>query len=639
MIIEESKGKLDNISLEGILEPADVLLVISPAALITMPSLGVHLLKASCQDAGIKTGVLYSNLIYSHLIGADLHKAMVMDEKLLLSERIFAYAAFQLPSLSIARFKDKFFDPAWAPDHAWQTNGGKVPEPVVPFRQWLDNLDLEELESLTTQLLHRLARHIVNSGYRIVGCSNTLGGIVPAVALLNCVKQADPKVITILGGSLCESEMAEGIRSLNADIDYIFSGEGEITFPVLAKQILEGPLPTEKIIYGQDVIDLDTLPLPDYRDYVKQREKFYPRWPSGKNKYAIVFETSRGCWYGKCSFCGLNGRKNLLRRKSPDTVIKNLKALMALHNNKLVALTDTMPPFQYFNTLIPRLFTELPSVEIFTELSADLNLDQVITLKKAGFMFGPGMETLSPSLLRKLDKPYTVRGNIALLRYARSNGIHLEWAFLFGFPGDEIGEYEEMLDLIPLLHHLPPPRIMQPLILCRFSPYQRKPETFGMSDFQPAEVHRDTLPPHADIDKIAYYFSARFPSRSRENPAVISALWEKYRAWYSAWGNYRAIHLETLLPSLHVIPKTHNRYILVDTRGLPNRPEQMEINREQAGLLLVARLLEDIPANHGEWAVNAGLAVVRESWFIPLATAEPALLQEFEREYQRTGRE
>ena len=62
----------------------------------------------------------------------------------------------------------------------------------------------------------------------------------------------------------------------------------------------------------------------------------------------------------------------------------------------------------------------------------------------------------------------------------------------------------------------------------------------------------------------------------------------------------------------------------------------MEIDRDQASLLLVARPLEAVSSDDVSRAVDAGLGVVKESWFIPLATAEPALLQKFERDYEHS---
>jgi ribosomal peptide maturation radical SAM protein 1 len=644
MFTKTTKVEADDLSLEGILEPGDVLLLASPFSRIAAPLLGIHLLQASCQAAGIKTGVLYSNLLYSYIIGADLHKVISCDddERYLLGERIFTAAAFNMPSLSISRTMHKFSDPEWAPDHVWKVKKNQentqVPEPVVHFREWLGTLDLEYLESLTSDWVNALTRQIVDIGFRIVGCSTTFGGIVQAIALLNSIKKIDPDVITIMGGALCEETMGEGILSLNAGIDYIFSGEGEITFPALVKQILEGCLPGKKIIYGQDIIDLDSIPVPDYQDYVKQREKFYVSrlLSSSKTALTLPFETSRGCNFAKCTFCSFNGKRNVFRSKSPDIIIQSLKALSEQHQTDSIYMCDNMMPPLYFDTLLPRLPTEVPSAEILYHIRTDLTLGQVLSLKRAGIKrIQPGIESLSPSLLKRINKPFTVRENIALLRYTRSVGIYPVWFLLFGIPGDQTCEYEEMLHLFPLIRHLQPPNGMWPLRLCRFSKYQIQPNKFGITNLRPAEVYKDILPPYSDVDKLAYYFAADFPSQSRGNPAAISALWKECQAWSKAWAAYETIPLDILLPTFHVTRKTLDRYVLEDTRGLPGRPRQMEINREQASLLLVARPLETASEVNIRWAVDAGLGVAMEPWFIPLATAEPTLLQEFECDYEQ----
>jgi ribosomal peptide maturation radical SAM protein 1 len=635
MFKEESGAERGDISLEKILEPADVLLVVSPTTGIFQPLLGVHLLQAECRHKGIDTRVLYANLAYSSLIGVDLHKNISRDQHLLLGERIFAYAAFGLPSVSIARWRHRFLDPAWVPDHLWQVlpgvNSQPIPEPVVPFREWLPQVDLENLETLTGQWLGTLARQIAAKGFPIVGCSTTLGGLVPAVALLQAVKRADPRVVTILGGALCETGLVEGIHSLEAGVDYVFYGEGDITFPVVARQILTGRLPEERIIEGRTVDDLDSLQLPDYREYVAQRETFYPHWRSGSNRYVLPFETSRGCRYSQCTFCGFNGKRNVFRRRSAGAIVRDLSWLVERHGINSVYMCDRMMPLEYFTALHPRLATETAGVNIFYHIGADLRLDQVLSLKEAGIrQLQPGIESLSPSLLRRMHKPCTARGNIALLRYARSVGIYLEWLLLFGFPGDRIGEYDEMLRLLPLIRHLQPPRDMAPLVLCRLSRYHMSPQAFGITDLQPAAAVKETLPPQADLERLAYYFSARYPSQSRENPSVIQALWQQYREWRRAWSLYETFPLDILLPCLHLTRKTSHLYVLEDSRGLPARPGRLEVDRHRAGLLLVARPLEAAAAEDVQWAVDAGLAVVMESWLVPLVTADPDLLQEFE---------
>jgi ribosomal peptide maturation radical SAM protein 1 len=637
MFNKKIQNKMEDIALEEILVPSDVLLIVSPLMEIIIPPLGIHLLQACCRDVGIDTSVFYSNLLYAKIISTDIHRAISSDKKFLLGELIFAAAAFNIPTISISQIMHEFPNPTWMPDHAWQIERESefthIPEHVVSIRKWLENVDLKYLESSTKDWLHALAREIVKIGFPIVGCSSTLGGLVPSIALLNCVKKADPKVITIIGGAFCEAEMAGGILSLDTDIDYIFSGEGEITFPALVKQILKGRLPKDKIIYGKEVKNLDSIPPPDYRDYMRQKKKIDPYWISDKTRYPIPFETSRGCWYGKCSFCGMNRNKNSFRSKSPDRIVKDIKTLVERHGMNIIYMTDSMMPLKYFDTLLPRLSSEIPQVKIFYEMSANLTMDQVLSLKKAGITrIQTGIESLSPSLLKRMHKPYTVRGNILLLRYARSVDIDLNWNFLYGLPGDQITEYEEMLHLLPLVHHLQPPIRFSPLDLYRFSKYQKSPEKFGISNLRPIEVLKHILPPYAEIDKITYYLAADFPSQSRENPEIVTILWEEIQRWCSAWTAFRSTFQEILLPTLHVTCKSNGRYVVEDSRGLPGRPKRMEIDRDQASLLLVARPIETVPDVDIRWAVDAGLGVVMESWFVPLATAEPKLLQEFERE-------
>ena len=62
--------------------------------------------------------------------------------------------------------------------------------------------------------------------------------------------------------------------------------------------------------------EMDTLPFPDYSDYFHDLE----RSSSAINIFpTLLFETSRGCWWGAkshCTFCGLNGGSMTFRSKT-----------------------------------------------------------------------------------------------------------------------------------------------------------------------------------------------------------------------------------------------------------------------------------------------------------------------------------
>ncbi|UCH93043.1 MAG: RiPP maturation radical SAM C-methyltransferase [Candidatus Aminicenantes bacterium] len=621
-----------NIFFEGIPKEGDVLFLVSPLAW-DVPLFCLHLLQAACRQAGITTHVFYSNLLYSIITGQALHNKIVNSHHLLLGERLFASAAFN--HSAVEGYMDRFSDPNWVPDILGKMNphpgAPRISEVSAPYREWIGTVDWKHLEFLTTQWIQSTAQRIADMRYRVVGCSTTFGGLVPSVALLNNIKKANANVVTIIGGALCEGEVTEGILSLKSGIDYIFSGEGELTFPGFVKQVLAGHLPGEKIICGETVMDLNTIPLLDYREYFDQIKRSAPDYqPSGPIE--IPYETSRGCWYGKCTFCEVNGRKNFYREKSPDRILDDLKVLVKRHGSHTVFMTDYSMPNQYLNTIIPRISKEVSSVNIIYETRSNLTLEQVLSLKKAGIIrLIPGIESLSSSLLRRMGKGVTARENIAFLRYARSVNLALKWFLLYGFPGDQVVEYEEMLRLLPLIRHLHPPRMMHILALHRFNRYQMFPEAFGISNLHSSELYDGLFPLHAHREKIAYFFTGSYAAQSFEYPGIIIELNREVQAWKRAWAAYETVPLELILPTLHITRKTDDEYVLADTRGLPGRPKQSTLDRKQASILLVPRP-QDSSSDY-QWAVDAQLGVLMDSWFIPLPTAKPELLLEFERDY------
>lgn len=345
----------------------------------------------------------------------------------------------------------------------------------------------------------------------------------------------------------------------------------------------------------------------------------------------IPYETSRGCWYNRCTFCGFREETKVYRKKSPDKVLKELKQLVHQYGRYSIYITDNMIAPQYYNRLFPRLIDQLPSLRILYEIKANMTLEQLLTLEKAGaILLQAGIESLSPALLKRMDKGVTVRENIALLRYARSVNLDLKWHLLFGFPNDQFKEYEEMLRLFPLIRHLQPPRTMLPVRICRYSRYHRSPAEFGISNLRPAEFHKEVLPAHGDIEKLAYFFTGDYEARSFDNTQLLHSLWREFQAWSGAWVTFKFLPLESPLPKLHISQEAPDRFLLEDTRGIPGRPEKMVVDRGQAALLLKARPIEGAVNKEIRWALEGNLGILMETWFIPLAVAEPSLIQEFE---------
>ncbi len=243
-------------------------------------------------------------------------------------------------------------------------------------------------------------------------------------------------------------------------------------------------------------------------------------------------------------------------------------------------------------------------------------------------MIQPGIEALSTSLLKRMDKGVAARQNIALLRYARSVDLSLSWNLLYQIPGDRLEEYQQTLDLLPLLRHLHPPSGLLPLMIDRFSPYYDNPAKHGVRNLRPWESYAEILPAHAEVAKVAYHFDGDYDSESRENPAVMRAIAGQVDAWRHCWES------DGPPPSLAVVPITGEQFLLHDTRGLPGTLEIQFLTREQASVALAGARDHSETVN---WALQRRLLVRLDSSLVPLATAEPGLIEEFEAEARRAA--
>jgi ribosomal peptide maturation radical SAM protein 1 len=444
--------------------------------------------------------------------------------------------------------------------------------------------------------------------------------------------------------------MAEGIAGLSQAIDYIFSGESEETFVAFLAELFAGKRPAKRIIYGQPCQDLDALPVPDFQEYYEQLDHYLPAVAAKAGSVELTYETSRGCWWGQkhhCTFCGLNGMGMGFREKSAGKVITELKQLLAQHPypTHLVQMTDNIMPYTFFKTLVPELAglaVEMPTLRLYYEQKANLSLEQVLALMKAGIThIQPGIEALSTSLLKRMDKGVTAAQNIALLRYAHSVGMRLDWNLLWGFPGDTREEYEETLALLPLLHHLEPPISAHHLRIDRFSPYFDRPEAYSITNLRPLPSYQMILPPGVDPFKVAYHFTGDYESESHTKPDIIEEIEREMAAWQANWDE-KNTHITLFfgkfkikeLPILEVTQRENGFFLLRDTRGLPGTETEYRLSHEQASVALVPRRF--LPTPEMAWALEHKVGVVLDTHqYVPLATASPELLQEFEAEVRR----
>lgn len=615
------------------LSGSDVLLIVPPFSSINRPSLGVHLLQACARERGVNVDIFYANLLFASTIGAKQYIALCFGPQILLGgERLFARTAYGVPPLG--HNKDEVLRKIVVAEDFKRNSEEKYNLAIPPS-------DLLKFEKLVPSWVDKVASDVAARDYKIVGATTMFEQTAAAISLLNAVKERNEEITTIIGGPNCEEEMAEGIASLTDSIDYIFSGESEETFIRFLQQYAAGTLPSEKIIYGSPCQNMEALPPPDYEEYYQQLKHYLPKVAEKPAHIILPYETSRGCWWGQkhhCTFCGLNGLGMGFREKSAEKSLRELRHLLKQHPSGRVQMSDNIMPYTFFKSLVPDLkdlAQEVPDLTIYYEQKANLSLEQVIALKEAGINhIQPGIEALSTSLLRRMDKGVTAKQNIALLRYARSTGIAVDWNLLWKFPGDELYEYEEILELAPLMHHLEPPSGFFPLSIDRFSPYYDEPERYGLTNIRPWHSYAQLLPHTADVDKVAYHFIADYESASGANLDMMREIEEAIFTWQEKWKDthvtfsFGTVQVKEQ-PILEVTQCDDGTFLLRDTRPSVDNPDEMQLTQAQASAVLAPRRYEPNPEI--EWAIQHKFGVVLdEHHYVPLATADPELILAFE---------
>jgi hypothetical protein len=119
----------------------------------------------------------------------------------------------------------------------------------------------------------------------------------------------------------------------------------------------------------------------------------------------------------------------------------------------------------------------------------------------------PGIESLSLTQLKEMDKGVSPLQNIQCLKWSRYYNIDLSWNILLGFPQETDADYQQQIEMIPSLFHLQPPESTAKLWLERFSPYFKWPERYGIRLTGPGLAYSYVYDERkVDLQKIAYDF-------------------------------------------------------------------------------------------------------------------------------------
>jgi ribosomal peptide maturation radical SAM protein 1 len=436
--------------------------------------------------------------------------------------------------------------------------------------------------------------------------------------------------------------MAAGVASLSQSIDLVCSGRWEASLPDLIRRIVSNDPPAERIQNPAARPRLDELPTPDYDEYFRQRAALLgpETWSNetGRNETRsnssgvhLPYETSRGCWWGRgraCRFCGLNGPALDYDERSPDKVVAQLRELLQRHPTSVVMLTDNALPPSAPTRLLPRVAAELPEITLCAQVRTHHGLSDLLAMRRAGMMvLQAGVEALSTSLLRRMRKGVTARQNLSFLRNAaRVEGLTVYWNLLYGFPGDTGEEMAQTLSLVPWIPHLPPPLLLAPLVVERFSYYFESADRLGITGLRQCQYPADAFPRSVDLERLASHFAAEIDCFSCSGHPLMDELSTAVTHWQRGWSGD-----EPLQPRLTLRQIEPERFVLIDSRPASPAPGLHLLTRRRA-----VSVLSDHRLDQTEMADPADLAWMREhrtsleldGWLVSVVVAPATLVLE-----------
>lgn len=576
--------------------------VLMPHAPIPRPSIAFGLLQARLKAAGIGTSTVYANIAFAEAIGIDTYEfygAVARTEDLLF-DWLFAEALHGGEGPDDDAYVEALFE----------SSPGLLARPRLVVER-----ELWTLRGAANRFIDKLAREVVATGPRVVGCSSTFQQHVASLALLKRVKELDPGIVTIIGGANCETRMGRATHRLFRQVDYVVSGEAdELVAPLIGRLVAgetdirddvpygvfapchrETGYPEVKLGDGAPravVEDLRTSPMPDYDDFFEQlgRASFHDRvLPS------LPFETSRGCWWGAvshCTFCGLNGTSMAFRVKPAEQALDEIERLHGRYRVTSFDAVDNIISIDYFNDFLPALADRKRPYRFFYETKSNLKRDHLRLLRDAGVLWiQPGIESLSSELLKLMGKGVQGWANLQTLKWAAQYGIRVVWTQLVGFPGEQDGWLARAAEVIPSITHLQP-GFFTAVRVDRYSVYHRDAAKHGLT-LAPLDVYAQIyrLPP-ADLDDIAYFFeitggafNARRHWRTDTDPARAGM-----RALRFAVGHWRKLwESPDTLPVLTMADRDDGDIDIVDTRPVAAARHQVLGGPLAAGLRLAIR--------------------------------------------------
>ena len=312
-----------------------------------------------------------------------------------------------------------------------------------------DISNIEIAEFTINQNTDFITSEIYKSSPNIVCFSCYIWNIGNTLDICERLKIVKPDVIIVLGGPEVSFD-GEDVLSKYPFVDFIVSGEGEVTFRELILNIINCSrnfYDIKGLVFrdGKKIVTNSPRPLIEDLDTIPSPYEFL----NGDLKDKIVyFESSRGCPFN-CQFC-LSSTIKGVRFFSLDRVKKDLDRLINLKVRQVKFVDRTFnAKKEYAMEIIKFIMDKNPeNMNFHFEITAHLIDDDMLNLishsKEGLFQFEIGVQSTNPNTIDAIGRTTNIEKVEKITRKIKSyKNIHQHLDLIAGLPYENYESFKQ----------------------------------------------------------------------------------------------------------------------------------------------------------------------------------------------------
>ena len=318
-------------------------------------------------------------------------------------------------------------------------------------------------DTVRNPFLHIFEDHLIPkipwNDYGIVGLSIIhIGQVIPGLTLARQLRKLYPDLHIVVGGSVFNrhADLLDDKQELFKKFFHsLIVSEGELPLDQLVQHLKENKslhtvpnlihLEGEKVIRNpkSEALPYEELVCPTFDQL--PLEKYLMPYP------VLPYMSSRGCYWGKCTFCTHSFIYDSHYRKENEVrVAEELDHLSKKYKTKYFTFSDEAISPNAFNRMSKEILkrgVEMRSLGMLKFESSEKETPELFDdIYRAGFlMLFFGLESANDRILSVIDKGCDQETERAVLKHSSEAGIWNHLYLFFGFPTEEREEAEDTI--------------------------------------------------------------------------------------------------------------------------------------------------------------------------------------------------